>query len=312
MAVPDFQFFMLPLLRELADGQEHKLQDLYVVLAKKANLSEEDKDEFLPSGKQRVFHNRIGWARTYLKKAGLLDAVKLGVFVITEDGENLLKSNPAEINKSTLAQFSLFQEWQNGASDTSVKPLQNTANLIGNDRYASMSPTDQMESSFAIIQSELSDELLTLIRECSPKFFETLVVDLMLAMGYGGWSKESGKATQYSSDGGIDGVINEDPLGLDTIYLQAKRYRESNTVGRPDIQAFSGALDMQRARKGVFITTSKFSSDALDYVQRIEKKIVLIDGQQLAEMMIRYNLGVSVKNTYQVKNIDTDYFNEEQ
>jgi restriction system protein len=312
MAVPDFQFFMLPLLNELADGQEHKLQDLYVVLAQRANLSEEDKNELLPSGKQRVFHNRIGWARTYLKKAGLLDAVKLGVFVITEDGKTLLKTNPIKINKATLAQFSLFQEWQNGTSDPSIKPIQNSVPLLGHESDTSMSPTDQMEASFGIIQSELSDEILTLIRECSPRFFETLVVDLMLAMGYGGWSKDSGKATQYSSDGGIDGVINEDPLGLDTIYLQAKRYRESNTVGRPDIQAFSGALDMQRARKGVFITTSKFSSDALDYVQRIEKKIVLIGGQQLAEMMIKYNLGVSVKNTYQVKNIDTDYFNEEQ
>tara|TARA_R110001583_G_scaffold17299_1_gene70105 strand:+ start:4975 stop:5919 length:945 start_codon:yes stop_codon:yes gene_type:complete len=312
MAVPDFQFFMLPLLSELADGQEHKLQDLYVLLAKKANLSDEDKDELLPSGKQRVFHNRIGWARTYLKKAGLLDAVKLGVFVITEDGKTLLKSNPTQINKSTLAQYSLFQEWQNGTSDLSVSPALNTIPLAGGEPDTSMSPTEQMEASFAIIQSELSDEILTLIRDSSPRFFETLVVDLMLAMGYGGWSKDSGKATQYSADGGIDGVINEDPLGLDTIYLQAKRYRESNTVGRPDIQAFSGALDMQRARKGVFITTSKFSSDALDYVQRIEKKIVLIDGQQLAEMMIKYNLGVSVKSTYQVKNIDTDYFNEDQ
>jgi restriction system protein len=312
MAVPDFQYFMLPLLSELADEQEHKLQDLYVLLAQKANLSEEDRNELLPSGKQRVFHNRIGWARTYLKKAGLLDAVKLGVFVITEDGKTLLKSNPSEINKSILAQFSLFQEWQNGTSDPSVKSIQNSVPMLGPDSDMSMSPTDQMEASFAIIQSELNDEILTLIRECSPKFFETLVVDLMLAMGYGGWSKESGKATQYSSDGGIDGVINEDPLGLDIIYMQAKRYKESNTVGRPDIQAFSGALDMQRARKGVFITTSRFSSDALDYVQRIEKKIVLIDGQQLAEMMIKYNLGVSVKNTYQVKNIDTDYFNEDQ
>jgi restriction system protein len=312
MAVPDFQFFMLPFLNELSDGKEHTLQSLYKVLAQKANLTDEEKDELLPSGKQRVFHNRIGWARTYLKKAGLLDTVKLGVFKITSVGTQLLQTNPPEINKSTLEQYPLFIEWQHKGkrplSPSYIKPSSG-ATLVPN---AAMSPTDQMEASFSIIEDELSDEILTLIREGSPKFFEVLVVDLMLAMGYGGWSKDSGKATQYSSDGGIDGIINEDPLGLETIYLQAKRYKESNTVGRPDIQAFSGALDMQRARKGVFITTSKFSNDALNYVQLIEKKIVLIDGQQLAEMMIKYNLGVSIKTTYQVKNIDTDYFNEEQ
>jgi restriction system protein len=311
MAVPDFQFFMLPFLNELSDGKEHRLQNLYTVLAQKANLTDEEKDELLPSGKQRIFHNRIGWARTYLKKAGLLDPVKLGVFKITNTGSQLLKTSPPAINKSTLEQFPHYIEWQNKS-----KKVPNLTDKSSNDGSAldtneSMSPTDQMEASFSIIQDELADEILTMIREGSPKFFEILVVDLMLAMGYGGWSKESGKATQYSSDGGIDGIINEDPLGLETIYLQAKRYKEGNTVGRPDIQAFSGALDMQRARKGVFITTSKFSSDALDYVQRIEKKIVLIDGQQLAEMMIKYNLGVAVKTTYQVKNIDTDYFNEE-
>ena len=311
MAVPDFQFFMLPLLSELADGQEHKLQDLYVVLAQKANLSDEDKNELLPSGKQRVYHNRIGWARTYLKKAGLLDAVKLGVFVITEDGKTLLKSNPSQINKSTLAQYSLFQEWQNGTSELAVKPIQNSVPTLGHESDTSMSPTDQMEASFAIIQSELSDELLTLIRECSPRFFETLVVELMLAIGYGGWSKDSGKATQYSSDGGIDGVINEDPLGLDTIYLQAKRYTDG-VIHRPDIDKFIGALTRQGARKGVFITTSSFSAGAREAAKGLSISVVLIDGQQLAEMMIKYNLGVSVKNTYQVKNIDTDYFNEEQ
>jgi restriction system protein len=311
MAVPDFQAFMLPLLSELADGQEHDLKDLYVTLALKLNLSEQDKDELLPSGKQRKYHSRIGWARTYLKKAGLLYTVKRARFIITEDGKNLLASQPQAINKTMLEQYPSYMEFlQLSKSSDKDSSLSSSPSLLV-DEENELSPTEQMSVSFKTIQSELVDELLDVIRVGSPKFFETLVVDLMLAMGYGGWSKESGKATQYSSDGGIDGVINEDPLGLDIIYLQAKRYKESNTVGRPDIQAFSGALDMQRARKGVFITTSRFSNDALDYVQRIEKKIVLIDGQQLAEMMIKYNLGVSVKSTYQVKNIDTDYFNEE-
>jgi len=271
MAVSDFQFFILPLLSELADGKVNKLQGLDVLLAQKENLSEEDKYELLPIGKQRVFHNSIGWARTYLKKAGLQDVVKFFLGSITEDSKTLLKSNPTQINKSTLAQYALFHDWQNGASDLSVSPALNTIPLAGGDPDTSMSHIEQMEASFTIIKSELSDEILILMRDSSPRFFETLVVDLMSAMGYGGWSKDLGKSKQYSADAGIDGVINEVPLGLDTIYLQAKRYRESNTVGRPDIRAFSGALDMQRARKGVFITTSKFSSDGLDYVQCIEK-----------------------------------------
>jgi restriction system protein len=312
MAVPDFQAFMLPLMSELADGQEHDLKDLYATLALKLGLSDEDKDELLPSGKQRVYHSRIGWARTYLKKAGLLHTVKRARFIITEDGKNLLATHPPVINKSMLEQYPSYMEFlqlsKSNAKDNSSVP---SSNLIV-DEENELSPTEQISVSFKTIQSELVDELLDVIRVGSPKFFETLVVDLMLAMGYGGWSKDSGKATQYTADGGIDGIINEDPLGLETIYLQAKRYSEGNTVGRPDIQAFSGALDMQRARKGVFITTSKFSRDALEYVQRIEKKIVLIDGQQLAEMMIKYNLGVTVKDTYQIKNIDTDYFNEDQ
>jgi restriction system protein len=312
MAVPDYQSFMLPLLSQLADGEEHKLQDLYVVLAVHAGLSEDDKNELLPSGKQRVYHSRIGWARTYLKKAGLLTIIKRGVFKISLPGQQLLATNPGDINKTILEQYPSYLEFL-GIDNSTKKP--NDSGLVAgvpNEHSVELTPTEQMDVSFKTIQSELVDELLEVIRAGSAKFFEVLVVDLMLAMGYGGWSKDSGKATQYNADGGIDGIINEDPLGLETIYLQAKRYSEGNTVGRPDIQAFSGALDMQRARKGVFITTSKFSRDALDYVQRIEKKIVLIDGQQLAEMMIKYNLGVTVKDTYQIKNIDTDYFNEDQ
>ena len=209
-----------------------------------------------------------------------------------------------------LEQYPSYMEFlQLGKSNQ--KESQDTQSQSPIDDENKLTPTEQISVSFKTIQSELVDELLDLIRSGSPKFFESLVVDLMLAMGYGGWSKESGKATQYSADGGIDGVINEDPLGLDTIYLQAKRYSENNTIGRPDIQAFSGALDMQRSRKGVFITTSSFSRDALEYVKLIEKKIVLIDGNQLAEMMIEYDLGVSIKSSYQIKTIDTDYFNEE-
>jgi restriction system protein len=312
MAVPNFQSLMLPVLKELADGQEHELKSLYKSVGEKVNLTEEEKEELLPSGKQRVYHNRIGWANFYLSKAGLVDKVRRAVFKISKQGENLLATNPAAINKSMLERYPAYIEFIQLSRANTRETTQTTQPTSLAIEESELSPTEQISVSFKTIQSELVDELLDVIRVGSPKFFETLVVDLMLAMGYGGWSKDSGKATQYSADGGIDGIINEDPLGLETIYLQAKRYSEGNTVGRPDIQAFSGALDMQRARKGVFITTSKFSRDALEYVQRIEKKIVLIDGQQLAEMMIKYNLGVTVKDTYQIKNIDTDYFNEDQ
>jgi restriction system protein len=310
MAVPNFQSFMLPLLSELADGQEHDLKGLYKVLGSKLNLTEEEKDEFLPSGKQRVHHNRIGWANFYLIKAGLVDKVKRAVFRISHQGEELLATQPLAINISMLKQYPSYIEFMQANKSKAKENSSISPNVLVEEENE-LTPTEQISVSFKTIQSELVDDLLDVIRVGSPKFFETLVVDLMLAMGYGGWSKESGKATQYTADGGIDGIINEDPLGLEIIYLQAKRYQEGNTVGRPDIQAFSGALDMQRARKGVFITTSKFSTDALNYVQLIEKKIVLISGQQLAEMMIKYNLGVSIKDTYQVKNIDTDYFNED-
>ena len=311
MAVPDFQFFMLPLLSELADGQEHKLQDLYVVLAQKANLSDDDKNELLPSGKQRVFHNRIGWARFYLSKAGLVSTVKRAVFKITESGKQLLANNPNEISKSELEQYQPYLEFlhktktisNNFDADTNSTPLKENPEIL--------SPTDQIESSFNIIHSEMCDELLAEVKNTTPAFFEKMVVELMQAIGYGGWSKDSGKATQYSSDNGIDGIINEDPLGLDTIYLQAKRYTDG-VIHRPDIDKFIGALTRQGARKGVFITTSSFSSGAREAAKGLSISVVLIDGQQLAELMIKHNLGVSTKQVYQIKQIDSDYFNEEQ
>jgi restriction system protein len=311
MAVPDFQAFMLPLLSELADGQEHKLQDLYVVLAQKANLSEGDKNELLPSGKQRVYHSRIGWARTYLKKAGLLETVKRAVFKITEPGKQLLATQPTHIEKSMLEQYPSYLEFLQKTNIQSNQPSQNSAALLQHENAASLSPTDQIESSFNIIHSEMCDELLAEVKNTTPAFFEKMVVELMQAIGYGGWSKDSGKATQYSSDNGIDGIINEDPLGLDTIYLQAKRYTEG-VIHRPDIDKFIGALTRQGARKGVFITTSTFSSGAREAAKGLSISVVLIDGQQLAELMIKHNLGVSTKQVYQIKQIDTDYFNEEQ
>ena len=297
---------MGPLLGILADEKPHTTKEMIGALSDHFNLSEQERTQRLNSGNQCIIDNRVGWARTYLKKAGLITNPKRGVLEIAERGKQALQSG-AIINNAYLKQFDSFLAFQNVS--TNKNTITSTTDLSDDEQQ--QTPQEVIEQAHNLLNNDLADELLEIIRSSDPQFFERLVVKLMLAMGYGGWSAESGKATQYTADGGIDGIINEDPLGLETIYLQAKRYKEGNTVGRPDIQAFSGALDMQRARKGVFITTSSFSKDALDYVQRIDKKIILIDGQQLTGLMIKHNLGVSVKETYQIKTLDTDFFNED-
>ncbi len=304
MAIPDYQSIMLPFLSLLEDGAEHTLQDLTETLSIEFDLTQGERHELLPSGNQEIMRNRVGWARTYLKKAMLLEAPRRAVFKITERGQQVLSEQPERISSGYLRRFEEFCEFRNTSS------LTERAQPHSEESDVSQTPIEEIEAAFKILNDDLASDLLEAIKQQPPQFFEHLVVKLMQAMGYGGWSKDSGEATQYSSDGGIDGIINEDPLGLETIYLQAKRYT-NNTIGRPDIQAFVGALEMKRARKGVFISTSRFSKDATEYVSLIEKKVVLIDGKQLADLMIKHNLGVSVKETYQVKAVDTDYFIEE-
>jgi len=303
MPVPSFDKFMLPLLNALSDDKEHTLQELYVTLSNELNLTEEDMKELLPSGKQKVFHSRIGWARTYLKKAELLHTVRKATFTITEAGKELLSKQPTKIDKNLLKNYEPFILWMNKSNTKSEElSVDLTEDIIE-------TPTEQIERAHQTIESDLIDELLTTIKECSPQFFEQLVVDLMLAMGYGGPTPDAGKVTQYSNDGGIDGIINEDALGLDKIYLQAKRYSEGS-VGRSEVQAFSGALDMTNAIKGVFITTSRFSSGAIEFANQISKNIILINGEKLAKLMIDYDLGVNTKQTYKIKQIDSDYFTD--
>lgn len=303
MAIPDYQTLMLPFLQLLSDGLEHTLSELSDALDIQFQLTEEEKNELLPSGNQTVMRNRVGWARTYLKKALLLESPRRAVFQITERGQQVLSEQPEKINARYLRRFEEFCEFQN--TNTTNDSAATTDEVDSNQ-----TPTEAIEAAHKALNNDLASDVLDAIKSQSPQFFESLVVKLMQAMGYGGWSHESSQATQYTADGGIDGIINEDPLGLETIYLQAKRYTD-NAIGRPDIQAFVGALEMRRARKGVFITTSRFSKDALEYVSMIEKKVVLIDGKQLASLMIKHNLGVSVKQIYQVKTIDTDYFLED-
>ena len=305
MPIPDYQTLMLPVLRLASDQHEHKFSDSVQLLAAEFFLSDEEMNELLPSGSQAVFNNRVGWARSYLKQAGLLAAPKRGYFIITELGLKLLAENPVKINTSLLERYPEFQEFRNRKKDQSKTNDSNVFTEIA----ASETPEDALASAYRSLRRNLEDEILSSVKDSSPSFFERLVVDLLVKMGYGGNRQDAGRALGKSGDGGIDGIINEDQLGLDVIYIQAKRWE--GTVGRPEIQKFAGALQGQRARKGVFITTSNFSKEALEYVSMIESKIILIDGERLASLMAEHNVGVSVVGQYEVKKIDSDYFDEE-
>lgn len=299
MSIPDFQSVMLPLLALASDGEEHLPREAADVLAKHFALSDTERAELLPSGMQPVFNNRIGWARTFLKQAGLLDSPRRGVFKITHDGKKLLAEKPTRIDMKLLERYESYRAFRlrgkrANASSTVVEEL------------PSETPEDAMAAAYQRLRAELESELLEQVMAASPAFFEKLVVDLLLAMGYGGSRRDAGRAIGQSGDGGIDGVINEDRLGLDVIYLQAKRWE--GTVGRPEIQKFAGALQGQRAAKGVFITTSSFSKDAVEYANRIPTKIILLDGDTLVSYMFDYGVGVSRTGGYEIKRLDTDYF----
>ena len=304
MTVPDYQAFLLPLLHLLEDGKEHFLRDIYDTLANRLQLSEDDRQQMLPSGQQLTYMNRIGWARTYLKKACLLDAPKRGQLVITDRGREFLAQNPKSLTANTLKIFPEYQAFSKGNAKSG--PTTTPAIVTDTDR----TPEEILQDAYLTLRSEVADEIIQLLKSSSPVFFERVVVDLLVSMGYGGSRKAAGKAIGGSGDGGVDGIISEDPLGLDNIYIQAKRW-ESN-VGRPQVQAFAGSLEGFRSRKGVMITTSDFSKDAKDYVTRIEKKIVLVNGEMLAELMLDHNVGVSEKERFVIKRIDTDYFDESQ
>jgi restriction system protein len=305
MAIPNYQTLMLPVLKLAADEQEHKFSQAVDLLAEQFSLSEEEKNELLPSGNQAVFNNRVGWARSYLKQAGLLASPKRGFFKITDSGQQFLKTHPKQISASDLEQFPAFIEFKNRKSNTSSKA---SAEKLSSKDAETETPEDSLASAYLKLRNALESEVLSSVKEASPSFFERLVVDLLVKMGYGGNRKDAGKALGKSGDGGIDGIINEDRLGLDVIYIQAKRWE--GTVGRPEIQKFAGALQGQRARKGVFITTSAFTREAKEYVSMIDVKIILIDGEQLSTLMVDHNVGVSTAGQYEVKKLDSDYFDE--
>ena len=302
MAIPDYQSLMLPLLRLSADDAIHKFTDAVDTLADELNLSAEERSELFPVGMQPVFRNRTAWAKSYLKQAGLLVFPKRGLFQITERGHDVLNTNPERVDNSTLEQFPEFKDFK---SRRRMKEVQNPVET----QIPAESPEDQMAGAFQRFQMEIERELLSIVKQVNPTYFEQIVVDLLVAMGYGGNKQDAARAvTKQSGDEGIDGVIKEDRLGLDVIYVQAKRW--GGTVGRPEIQKFAGALQGKRANKGVFITTSNFSREAIGFANSIDSKIILIDGDRLAQLMIEFNVGASTTGQYLIKQIDSDYFDQ--
>lgn len=305
MAIPDFQSIMRPLLEFVSDGQTRTLQESITFLGDEFRLTEDEKSMLLPSGTQTVFHNRVSWARSYLKAAGLLENPQRGQMKITPSGIATLKSHQGPIGSRFLERFESFRNFKTKPSEVPNHTLI-APNKSADDE---MSPEERLEEAFEQMKTSLNAEMLAKLKACSPAFFERIVVELLIRMGYGGMTGH-GKVTRQSGDGGIDGIINQDKLGLDLVCIQAKRWE--NTVGRPVVQGFVGSMDYVRARKGVILTTSSFSRDAEDYVQRIEgKKVVLIDGEELAKLMIDHNLGVTVKRAFELKDVSNDFFEEE-
>ena len=305
MSIPDFQTLMLPVLKHVSDNKEHTLKELVEFSETAFKLTEDEKKETVASG-QRVIYNRTAWAVSYMSSALLVEIIKRGCYKITNRGIELLKSNPEKINIKLLKEnYPEFSE--------SRKPKnkeKNIADIKDDESISSKSPDELIDDSYYLIIQKLSDELLSLILKNSPSYFEKLVIDLLVGMGYGGTRKEAGQAVGKSGDEGIDGVISEDRLGLDNIYIQAKRWAVNRTVGRPEIQGFVGALAGKQASKGIFITTSGFTSEARNYVKNLQQKVILIDGKELTQLMIEYNIGVSTYSTYIIKKIDSDYFDE--
>lgn len=304
MAVPDYQSIMLPLLKYVSDNHVHPIRDVVEGLAARFELTEEDRRELLPSGMQAAFDNRVGWARTYMKKAGLVDSPKRATVQITPRGLQVLKEKPERIDVQYLKRFPEFLEFQ--APKQEIR-----SNSPAVDESNQRTPEEVIETGYEQVRKALSQELLVKVQAQSWVDFERLVVQLLVRMGYGGSVKDAGKALTKSGDEGIDGTIKEDKLGLDIIYIQAKKWQTGSTVGRPEIQKFVGALAGQGAKKGIFITTASFTKEARNYAPKNETKIVLIDGEELTQLMIDHDLGVTTQRSYMVKRIDSDFFGEE-
>jgi restriction system protein len=306
MTIPDFQTIMLPLLQQFSDGKEHSTHEVFGKMARVFSLTDEELHELIPSGKQSSFYNRVGWARTYLSKSGLLEMPKRSFYKITVRGKEVLGSNPTRIDMKYLEKFPEFIEFRE--KEGGNKKSQGSDDGVEIQQTTSKTPEEILEYAYQEIRDNLAQDLLAMVKKSPPAFFERLVVELLVNMGYGGSRQDAARAVGQAGDEGIDGIIDEDRLGLDSIYIQAKRW--DTAVSRPEIQKFVGALMGKKARKGIFITTSGFSSEASNYVSNIDYKVVLIDGKRLAEFMIDYDIGVTGSAVYQLKRIDSDYFED--
>lgn len=306
MAIPSYQELMLPVLRVAAAG-ETRVPDAANRIADDLGLPEEEREEMLASGRQRILHNRIHWAKFYMSKAGLIDTPSRGRFIASDAGRALLAKNPAIIDVELLKTFPTFRDFyeKSGSGEVEEKLAAEAAVT------SATTPEEQIEAAYAAIQEALKGDLLQRVLAQSPGFFERLIVELLVAMGYGGSHERAALNLGKSGDGGVDGVIDEDRLGLDRIYVQAKRYAPYSSVGRPEIQGFVGSLVGLSATKGVFVTTSSFSSHASEYVKHIPQRVILIDGARLAELLVEHDVGVRVNRTIAVKRIDEDFFAEE-
>ena len=310
MPIPEFNEIKAPALQFFADGQPHRLSGIFDILAQQFNLTTEEQNEMLPSGMQRRWHNRVNWACYDLFRAGLLERPKKGLYVITESGKKVAEQKPKFIDREFLMQLPQFAQFAQTPGNQKVENDGTMETDQGGDAAARRkTPEETINSAYQLLHEALKKEVLDLAQKMDPFRFEQLVLDLLVAMGYGGSREEAAQVTKASNDEGIDGVINEDRLGLDVIYVQAKRWQQA--VGRKEIQSFVGALAGQQAHKGIFLTASNFADTAIIYAKKIPQKVILIDGDRLADLMIQHNIGVSLSHSYQVKHVDSDYFEQD-
>lgn len=304
MSIPDYQSLMLPVLAAASDG-EVRIGDVVNGVADDIGLTPEERAELLPSGKQTLFSNRVHWAKTYLGKAGLIEGTRRGYFKITQRGQQALEAKPARIDNNFLSQFDEFEKFRGRSAQEATEDLHPETPAFANQTET---PDEIMRRAHRQIDASLAQELLERIRTAPPDFFERLIVNLLLSMGFGGSVANAGRALGRSGDDGVDGVVDQDALGLDRVYIQAKRYAVGNNIGSGAIRDFFGSLDRHKASKGLFVTTSTFSSSAIETAQYLSKRIVLIDGEHLTKLMIRHNVGCRVEESLEIKKIDEDFF----
>jgi restriction system protein len=308
MPIPDYQSLMLPVLKRSAEGSPIRVPDVEQDIANEFGLTQSERDQLLPSGRQKILHNRIHWAKFYMSKAGLVETPERGRFQATEAGKELLRTNPSRVDVDTLLRYPSFVAFREGSNESEEEGAAGGGPAVA----AATTPEEQIEAAFTVLQSALRADLLQRILQNSPAFFEHVIVDLLVAMGYGGSRRSAATQLGRTGDGGVDGVINEDRLGLDRIYVQAKRYAPENSVGRPDVQGFLGSLVGLGATKGVFVTTSGFSQQAIEFAKHLPQRIILIDGDRLAELMIEHDIGVRLNRAVEFKRIDEDFFAEDE